>query len=156
MTQLQSPTYTKGITESTILVGEPDMGVLQNGMAATECFIHHIIAFLCGFGCRVKGHSNGIIDNSAFAGWTRLPSRIHVPICSLTYTTHCKLCSCTNTYEGYQKMGNKTFRSHLKLHGDPLTHLTCKIFGIEPLMEATMGFEIQQWRSLALYHLESD
>jgi hypothetical protein len=54
------------------------------------------------------------------------------------------------------KMGNKTFRSHLKLHGDSLTHLTCKIFGIKPLMEATMGFEIRQWRSLALYHLESD
>ncbi len=74
MMQLQSPTYTKGITESTILVGEPaihgnpDMCVLQNGMAATECFVHHTIAFLCGFGCRVKGHSNGVIDNSAVAG----------------------------------------------------------------------------------------
>ncbi len=84
MMQLQSPTYTKGITESTILVGEPaihgnpDMGVLQNGMAATEFFMHHKIAFLCGFGCRVKGHSNGVIDNSAVAGSMRLPSRIHV------------------------------------------------------------------------------
>jgi len=48
--------------------GNPDMGVLQNGMAATECFVHHTIAFLCGFGCRVKGHSNGVIDNSAVAG----------------------------------------------------------------------------------------
>jgi len=53
-------------------------------------------------------------------------------------------------------MGNKTFRSHLKLHGDSLSHLTCKIFGIKPLMEATRGFEIRQWRSLALYHLDSD
>ncbi len=29
-------------------------------------------------GYRVKGHSNGVIDNSAVAGWMRLPSRIHV------------------------------------------------------------------------------
>ncbi len=74
MMQLQSPTYTKGITESTILVGEPaihgnpDMCVLQNKMAAKECFMHHTIAFLCGFGCRVKGCRNGVIDNSAVAG----------------------------------------------------------------------------------------
>jgi hypothetical protein len=44
MMQLQSPTYTKGIIESTILMGEPairgnpDMGVLQNGMAATKFY----------------------------------------------------------------------------------------------------------------------
>jgi len=43
--------------------GNPNMGVLQKGMATTECFMHHTIAFLCGFGCRVKGHSNGVIDN---------------------------------------------------------------------------------------------
>jgi len=84
MMQLQSPTYTKGITESTILVGEPathgnpDMGVLQNGMAAMECLRHYTIAFLCGFGCRLKGHSNGVTDNSVVAGWMRLPCRIHV------------------------------------------------------------------------------
>ncbi len=48
--------------------GNPDMCVLQNGMAATECFMCHTIAFLCGFGCRVKGRSDGVIDNSAVAG----------------------------------------------------------------------------------------
>jgi hypothetical protein len=74
MMQLQSPTYTKGITESIILVGKltihgnPNMGVLQNGMGTTKSFMHHAIAFLCGFGCKVKGHSNGVIDNSVIVG----------------------------------------------------------------------------------------
>jgi hypothetical protein len=37
-------------------------------------------------------------------------------------------------------MGNKTFRSHLKLQGDSLTHLPCKIFGIKPLMEWALKY----------------
>jgi hypothetical protein len=91
MMQLQSPTYTKGITESTILVGEPaihgnpDMGVLQNGMAATECFMHHTIAFLCGFGCRVKGHSN--VSNS-IASW----ESVVVPSLMPKHCSYCQTC----------------------------------------------------------------
>jgi hypothetical protein len=61
MMQLQIPTYSKGIIESIILVGEltihgnPNMGVLQNGMATTKSLMHHTIVFFSGFGWRVKG-----------------------------------------------------------------------------------------------------
>jgi hypothetical protein len=61
MMQLQIPTYSKGIIESIILVGEltihgnPNMGVLQNGMATTKSLMHHTIVFFSGFGCRMKG-----------------------------------------------------------------------------------------------------
>jgi hypothetical protein len=84
MMQLPFPTYTKGIIESIILVGElsihgnPNMGVLQNGMATAKSLMHHTIVFFCGFGCRVKGHNNGVIDNFVVVGRMRLPSRIHV------------------------------------------------------------------------------
>ncbi len=72
--QLQSPTYTNGIIESIILMGDltihgnPNMGVLQNEMATTKSLMHHIIVFLCGFGYRMKGHSNGVIDNFVIVG----------------------------------------------------------------------------------------
>jgi len=57
--------YTSGRANYT---WKPNMGVLQNGMATTKSLMHHTIVFFCGFGCRVKGHNNGVIDNFVVVG----------------------------------------------------------------------------------------